>query len=485
MDARLRLVSCWAALIGCFVAGRAVVDRFPEVRRLGAWTGLVALWVAYLVLLALARRFTGHSTLRARKLVARHLGLRWQGRGWVSHDSISGELNGFSVVVRDDDKLRERIEVALRSLPSATVLPMSARGDRPLLGRMETGDPELDAEVLIDGVTPWQVLPCFDASTRALTRQLVANEGFAIGGGRLFREANRPTTDAHLLERLLTDATMLARSLLTTSRVDSAEGLARLAREDEVQHERRRCLQILVASCPDLPLTAATCREALADDSPWVRLQAAKGLGQEGIEPLQDLLDPTSCPDSVVVEALRHFAAIAPAAAIPSLKTALAQPNEAARRFAAETLGKMRHVAAVGQLGTLLETADEQTAVVAAQALEVIGSSDAEPALIHALGRTELAVLQAATRALERVGTVEAVPALQSIAEADMTGAHLRHAARDAARAIQARLSGAEAGLLAVAAPDSGEGLLALAPERQGELSLSRRQEREGQKQRA
>ena len=86
------------------------------------------------------------------------------------------------------------------------------------------------------------------------------------------------------------------------------------------------------------------------------------------------------------------------------------------RRLAARALGRVKYLPALDVLGRLLQTGDGETAVVLAEAMAAMESSEAEPALPHALDREEN-VRQAAARALEGVGTVAAVPALRSLAD--------------------------------------------------------------------
>ena len=111
----------------------------------------------------------------------------------------------------------------------------------------------------------------------------------------------------YVVESLLSDATELGRALSPPSPSQSAEGLARLAREDADHGVRLRCLEVLTSAFPDLPLTRTTCREALGDRSPRVRLQAAVGLGKDGTEPLKERVEGDSCPDSVAEEGFKHI----------------------------------------------------------------------------------------------------------------------------------------------------------------------------------
>jgi HEAT repeat protein len=174
--------------------------------------------------------------------------------------------------------------------------------------------------------------------------------------------------------------------------------------------------------------------EVLRHGPPWVRSEAARGLGVIGdqsavpalIKALRDryarsdsaialgrLQAVTATPSLVAAledrdPQVRWHVAIAlglvgDEAAVPALAGALTDPNEDVRGHAAQALGRLR---AIGQLPRILEAlADGSTKVrrLAAEALGEFGSEDALPALAAALDDVDHSVRKAVAAALERL----------------------------------------------------------------------------------
>ena len=211
-----------------------------------------------------------------------------------------------------------------------------------------------------------------------------------------------------------------------------------LRRETEVPC-RLNALKALIAEAPDHPATYEATRACLRDPAPEVRVEAALAR-REGREVLRELAASPDAPDHVSARAVAALQAELPSAALAEvLRTALARRRPLAA------------VACIESLGTR--------------------GPDGSPPLVQALRYGDSRVALAAAVALGRVGaTADAVVALREAETRYATDRAVRHAARAAVGAVQARLEGAAAGQLSVAAGDAGQ--LALADDAQGRLAL-------------
>jgi hypothetical protein len=215
-------------------------------------------------------------------------------------------------------------------------------------------------------------------------------------------------------------------------------------------------------------------RAGLGDTSPWVRLSAARFLGDEGLAVLRDLVRDPSAPDQAAAEAVTLLAARAPVDAVgPLLVGALKTRRGEARSEAIAQLGRLRFGPAVGPLIVLLETSNPRTAAGAARALGSIGDTRAEAALLHAVGTEARELRIAAARALGALGTVGSVEPLLELLERRRLDAESRHAVRECIGAIQSRLVGAGAGHLSIAEDAAEAGRLSLATPTPGTGDLS------------
>jgi hypothetical protein len=400
-----------------------------------------------LPLLALGE-LRAYKIARARAEAARVLGLRIEPRGWLTFERIIGIHAGFTVEVRDVFVALTRQEVISVELPVCVPRDLSLGVQFNLAGRdIETGDPVFDAAIFVRGI-PALALAILDARTRELVRHLIVPGGFCLRQGRLIRERTVPMTQAEQVTGAIRDATAVGRALAQGAEEPAHVRLARNAREDPIEAVRSRCLQVLCESFPDTPLAEDTLRGALSDRSPAIRLQAARALGAKGVDGLEDLIRHRGCPDAVAKGALESLLALVPRreVVLPHLLALLDSTQASARRLAIENLGRMRHVPAIERLVAVVADADVETAVAAA----------------HAVGR---------------MGSAAIVPDLRAGAEHRPYDSAVSEAVDEAVRAIQARLTGADAGQLSLPEAEDAAGALSLADATQderGRLSLRR-----------
>lgn len=257
------------------------------------------------------------------------------------------------------------------------------------------------------------------------------------------------------LRTVLTPLLDLARRLSRPA--DLAERLAgRLlpgpGRELE-EEARRKCLHLLLRDFSRHPATVAAVSAALGDSSEWVRFEAARSLGAEGVTTLRALVEAPGTDDACAARALRSLGNVLP----PKVRVATVTRALAAAR-----------AQAVQDRTELLQAGLETLAQYHPQ--------HAEAPAMAALAAHNEHVVATAARVLGRVGTVTAVPALR---EAEAQGPRtVAAAARQAVSEIQARLEGAEAGQLSVAGGEAGA--LTLTEEREaGRVSLVSEEEPE------
>ena len=103
--------------------------------------------------------------------------------------------------------------------------------------------------------------------------------------------------------------------------------------------------------------------------------------------------------------------------AIPALTTALQHEKAFVRQRAAEALGKIGSAQAILALTTALQHEDASVRWPAAEALGLIGSAQAIPALTTALQHEEAFVRRQAAEALGKIGSAQAIPALTTLDE--------------------------------------------------------------------
>jgi HEAT repeat protein len=265
-----------------------------------------------------------------------------------------------------------------------------------------------------------------------------------------------------------------------STRLSSPQGgsfcqhLARNAVTDPLPGVRLLNLLQLQEQFPGAVETREASRADLTDPSPWVRLSAARFIGDEGLDALEALAKDREVADQAAAEAVALLAAqLQPERAGPLLVDVLKSRTGDPQRQAIEALGRMRHAAAFGPLVVVMEHADPRTAAAAARALGVLGDSRAEASVLAVLRTVNVDLRLAAARALGQLGTVASVAPLVALLESRGLDAATRQTIRGAIASIQSRLVGAGAGQLTVASAGSESGRLSLANSAAGALTLT------------
>jgi HEAT repeat protein len=277
------------------------------------------------------------------------------------------------------------------------------------------------------------------------------------------------TPSAQPLEAVLPDLVELARALSTDA--GDADRLFALFRGQDAPRVRASLLKLLARTHPEHAATRAACAAGLTDAHPWVRLEAAIGLGEAGRPTLRALATGRVLNDA---DTARAIEAVRAHLTVQDVASALGRARKGRQkgrrpltaRACIEALGAMG-APALRPLAGLVADADAGLAAQAADALGATGCAAAEAALLTALQRPEDDVREAAIRSLARVGTTAAILPLRA-AEDEQGG--FGRAAREAIAAIQAR-TGATAGQVTLADP-TGEGRLSLARDVAGHVSI-------------
>jgi hypothetical protein len=287
---------------------------------------------------------------------------------------------------------------------------------------IEVGDESFDEAVESRGEAT-SVLAVLDGKTREMVRKNVTIEGTTIADDSVLWHASEEITDERQLEKIVRDLLALAERLRDQD-AEIPDRLARNVAKDPVDGVRLANLRTLQSEFPDAKLTRNVSQSALEDEAPVVRLAAADFLGEPGLPTLRDLV----LGDPIIDAGVRSEA-----------------------------------------LRLLLERAPQQTVL---------------PVLIRLLGSEDADAAVAAASALGRVGTVAAVAPLRATIDGALTSSELKHVAREAIKAIQARLMGAESGQLGLAEAPTAQGQLTVSdPSQDGRVSLanSRRPEEEAE----
>lgn len=248
----------------------------------------------------------------------------------------------------------------------------------------------------------------------------------------------------------------------------SAPDVAALLREnlegDEWERVRARAADLLISRYPtEADQAAAT---ALADESAEVRFAAARHLGEEGFEILENVaFDRTqvgSAADGLRQRALRFMVReFSTARMLPLLERAIREGPDALRQIAIRQVGHLRHQPAAAWLSALPRSQEPDTVAAGCEALSQIGDPASEALLIELLDRPEPMVLRAAVDAIAQVGTVASVPSLNRVLERSASR-ELRLSAATAIQLVQTRGAPEAIGALSLVDDGRGAGQLAL-----------------------
>jgi HEAT repeat protein len=379
-----------------------------------------------------------------------------------------------------------RVCVVVDGLPSGVQLVALVRGVAdmlrgrlgPLLTRaLKSGDAALDQALLMWG-EPMPALAALDVTARVLIREAAAvgGAGLVIEGGKLYVFAPHPPPSPQAAEALVSGAVALAAHLSAAWGDDPIEAGCALLASDPVPAVRVRWVRVL-ASEGGLRGQDAV-RAALRDVHPSVRLEAGVALRD------QEALAALAC-DPAVSDAIRGDAfawlvrsadeGVTRAALVAALLTGEGRLLVEALRYISGDGASAR----VEDRDLLLPViarmsaqpaADEVALVALCGALSKLRHPDAQALFIAWLEHPSRAVQAAAMEGLGEVGDVQAISAIRLRAQQGERRFALWHDANQAIERIRARHpDDAQAGLLALSAPDSGAGALSLAkgkPER-------------------
>lgn len=341
------------------------------------------------------------------------------------------------------------------------------------LGReIEIGDRPFDDAFFIQGPARL-VRALLDAEGRRL---LLGMRGswLTIADGELRAVVTRSQDIAVMLSRLLKVRKHFAPPINVLQRlVDNAAG-------DPEPGVRLQNLLLLVRELSWSPETRKALHKACSDPIPEIRLRAARELGAEAQNVLQELAEGLE-DDAVSAEAVSLLDREMPVERlISTLGLAMRRRRLQTARVCLDAIGRRGAADSVELLVKVLEREHGELACAAAEALGAIGSPAAEPSLLQALQSDESDLRVAAARALGRAGTAAAVLPLKEAAERSRLDLELRRATRQAIAEIHSRvqgaspgqlsLSGAEAGQLSLPEAEAGE--LSLADDRAGRLSI-------------
>jgi hypothetical protein len=407
---------------------------------------------------------------------AREQAIRWSPRSSVA-TAASGAREDLSVRVElERRRTGEPDKQYLDHLCVAIDGPRIPRG-LSFAAERGTGDDVLTGDTVFDDIVevrgePSILLALLDQQIRQRVSEFVRLGG-RLQSGHLASCAPASFSQGELV-RVLRIGLWLGRELSSPGG-GICERLGQNAKADPHSGVRLLNLLQLHEQFPESRQAREASQVDLKDQSPWVRLAAARFLKAEGLEVLEHLAQDRSAPESAVAEAVALLAAHCPVErAGPVLLTALKTHSGEARRQAVEEIGRIRYLGARGPLLVLLERADPRTGVAAATALAALGDASAEAALLKAVESDAGELRLAAIRALGVVGSAGSVEPLLALLDGRRLDADTRHELGAAVRAIQSRLAGAEAGQLSLAAPSPGTGWLSVATPAagQGQLSL-------------
>ena len=246
---------------------------------------------------------------------------------------------------------------------------------------------------------------------------------------------------------------------------------ASLFLEDPVSSVRLRNLTLLQEQFRASEEAAATSTALLTDSHPSIRLAAAMFVGTDGLPVVREVAQSQRIMADVRIKALQHLERrVEPEEMIEIANALLSETNAQLQRIGIRSLGRLQHRPSLEAIIARLDTQDTATVLEIIKAIENIGDSAAEAALVGLLEDPTNRIKTAAIEALAKVGTVTAVEPLHQLSKR----LGFKRSARVAIESIQAKLVNAEAGRLSLSPTVDPDGALSLAedPEKAGGLSL-------------
>jgi hypothetical protein len=286
------------------------------------------------------------------------------------------------------------------------VIPVVSRDDRDYWrGDAEpSGAPDFDARFGVLG-PPSVWMPVLNAATRALLMSLPAAGWVRIDRG-IEALVRRPLTPEQT-EAMVRGLEQLAQQV--NRPLDPAQALVEGATEDPHPAFRARCLRLLRQEFPNSSETLVAATSGLTDDSPGVRLEAARVLNHRPT--LVDLARQRRWPTAVRGNALLHLAGEADAEVRALLLHLLRDVELGPAPWRA--LAILGGPIGLDELPAPPPSHEPEMRIAAAACFALVGPP-AEPVLLSFLADESLEVATAAAEALARAGTSRSIGPLRA-----------------------------------------------------------------------
>ena len=369
---------------------------------------------------------------------------------------LDAEIDGYPVkAVRLGDRttfvvdgVTQELSLVPRDRPNRTWSPVGGRrwrGAPEAVPEHRSGDAAFDAKFRVTG-KPFALDVLLDAGVRgACLQTLAAHPGVAVEDGRISWSGAVEGAFVEQAARRLVDLAIALEGSDARARLEHS------ATRDPLAAVRLRSLGLLLRRFGASDETRRALTQALGDPDAAIRLRAAQSpqlaLTADATKTLVELARAPSAPRAIRAEALSSAvpALSRERAGELALEIALApKQDDAMRNQAVRLVGQLSPPGAVEQLVQALG-AFRTASVAIATALGELGDPSAESALLRLLKRKDAPTRAAVIAALARIGTAASVPPLHEIGS---------DAAEKAVETIKARLVGARAGQLSVAAGD-------------------------------
>ncbi len=396
---------------------------------------------------------------------------------------LDGQRMGHRVEVDASGGKNARTSFMVHGVPQHLLI--RAESIATALGKLvagediECGDELFDGKILVRSSSGRNAdaQALLSAKVRVAVAEFIAHGG-VIEHGYLLLRRNGIVKDPDRLVSTIETMVELAGLLSERSRMNAAESLADIVKDDSSPKVRFRAIKTLVSAFdPASPYVRHACRiAASSDSSPATRMAAAIALGKEGVPALRKIVE-SGAANETRAEALESLCElVTKEEALGIIGTALSDSADEVRARAAKTL---RGLSAPSLLDALTRSARDPSLTdewVAwhAEAIANTRRPEAEPALLSLLEKEVPVVRVAAAKGLGRIGSRLAVEKLLPLTQGLTLDGAVKTAARDAIAAIQSRLAGAGAGQLAIS-EDEQQGALS-EPQTPGALTLLKKQ---------